>query len=81
MNSATHVYGYSMSVINNTSKPESVLQKKNIMVCFHMVYESKLMRQSLTTHIDGLENTPDLKTMVLYGEKRRYLVTSKHSSI
>ncbi len=34
---ATNIYGGSMSVINITSKPESVLKKKNNAVCYHTV--------------------------------------------
>ncbi len=52
---ATHIYGDSMSVINNTSKPESVLKKKNNTVCYHTVQESVAMGESLTAHIDGKE--------------------------
>ncbi|KAL7460605.1 hypothetical protein ACHAXS_001049 [Conticribra weissflogii] len=33
MDGATHIYGDSMSVINNTSKPESVFKKKKNAVC------------------------------------------------
>ncbi len=40
---ATHIYGDSMPVINNTSKPESVLKKKNNAVCYHTVHESVAM--------------------------------------
>ncbi len=36
---ATHIYGNSMSVINNTLKPKSVLEKKNNTVCYHTVRE------------------------------------------
>ncbi len=35
--------GDSMSVMNNTSKPESVLKKKNNSVCYHIVRESVAM--------------------------------------
>ena len=33
----SYVYGDNMSVINNTSRPESTLKKKNNSICFHMV--------------------------------------------
>ncbi len=32
---ATHIYGDSMSVINNTAKPESILKTTNNAVCYH----------------------------------------------
>ncbi|KAL7455165.1 hypothetical protein ACHAXS_000352, partial [Conticribra weissflogii] len=53
---ATRIYGDSTSVINNTSKPESVLKTKNNAVCYHTVRESVAMGESLTAHIDGDEN-------------------------
>ncbi len=53
---AIHIYGDSMSVINNTLKPESILKKKNNAVCYHTVHESVAMGESLTVHIDGDEN-------------------------
>ncbi len=37
---ATHIDGDSMSVINDTLKPESILKKKNNTVCYHTVHES-----------------------------------------
>ena len=53
---ATYIYGDSMSVINNTSKPKSVLKKKNNAVCYHTVRESVAMGESLITYIDGDKN-------------------------
>ncbi len=73
---ATHIYGDSMSVINNTSKPESVLKKKNNAVCYHTVRELVAMGESLTTHIDGDENPADLLTKVICRGKRRYIVNN-----
>ncbi|KAL7460010.1 hypothetical protein ACHAXS_000478 [Conticribra weissflogii] len=71
---ATHIYGYSMSVINNTSKLESVLKKKNKAVCYHTVCKPVAMGESLTTHIDGNGNPTDLLTKVICSGKRRYIV-------
>ncbi len=50
----------SMSVINSTSKPESVLKKQYNAVCCYTVLESVAMGESLTTHIDGNENPANL---------------------
>ncbi len=44
---ATHIYGYSISLINNTSKPKSALKKKNKTVCYHAVHEPVTMGESL----------------------------------
>ncbi len=62
-----------MSVINNTSKPESVLKYRRNSVCYHIVCKSIAMGKSLTTCIDGNENPVNLLTKVLCGGKRRYL--------
>ncbi len=53
-----------MSVIENTSKPESLIWKKNHSVCCHTVHESVAMEESLTAHIDGNENPTNLLTKV-----------------
>ncbi len=73
---ATHIYGGSMSVINNTSKPESVLKKNNNAVYYHTVYESVAMGESLTAHTDGDENPADLWTKVICSGKRWYVVNN-----
>ncbi len=73
---ATHIYRDSMSVVNDTLKPESTLKKKNNAVCYHTVHESVAMGESLTTHIDGNENPADVLTKVICSGKRRYLVNN-----
>ena len=47
---ATHIYGDIMSVIKNTSKPESTLNKKSNSVCYHAVRESVTMMQPYGSH-------------------------------
>eukprot|EP00957_Ditylum_brightwellii_P049087 3724612-Ditylum_brightwellii.AAC.1 len=39
----TFIYGDNMSVIHNTSKPESQLSKKCNSICYHAVRESVAM--------------------------------------
>ncbi len=73
---ATHIYGDSMSVIKNTSKPESVLKKKKNALCHHTVPESVAMGESLTAIINGDENPTYLLTKVICSGKRRYLVNN-----
>ncbi len=73
---ATHIYRDSMSVINNTSKPESILKNNNNAVCYHTVCESVAMGDSLTTHINGDEIPADLLTKVIWGRKRWYIVNN-----
>ncbi len=67
---ATHVYGDSISIMKNTSKPESTLNKKSNAVCYHAVRESLVMGETLTAHIPAA----DLMTKVLSGIKCQYLV-------
>jgi hypothetical protein len=70
----TYIYGDNMSVINNTSKPESTLKKKSNSICYHFVREAVAMEECLTTWIPTLKNWADLLTKVLSGTKRRELV-------
>ena len=74
MDGPTYVYGDNMSVIFNTSQPESQLKKKSNSACCHAVRESAAMKECFTTHISSLLNFSDLLTKVLYGQKRRNLV-------
>ena len=70
----SYIYGDNMSVINNTSKPESQLKKKSNSICFHFVREAVAMKECLTTHVPTIRNFADLLTKVLSGKKRRDLV-------
>ncbi|KAL7538482.1 hypothetical protein ACHAWF_006106 [Thalassiosira exigua] len=60
----TYIYVDNMSVINHTSKPESVLKKKSNSICYHAVQESVASGESLTTHIPTLKNFADRLTKV-----------------
>ena len=63
-----------MSVIYNTSKPESTLKKKSNSICYHAIRESVAMGESMTAHVPTEYNLADLLTKVLYGLKKRRLV-------
>ena len=65
-----------MSVVHNTSRQESVLRKKSNSACYHAVHESVARGESLVGHIHSKENVAYLMTKVLYGHKRRYLVSN-----
>ena len=60
-----HIYGDNMSVVHNTSRPESVLRKKSNSGCYHAVCESVAMSESLVGHIPSKENVADLMTKIL----------------
>ena len=72
----SYIYGDIMLVMHNSSKPESVLRKKSNSVCYHAVHESVAMGESLVGHVPSKENVADLLIKVLYGHKRRYLVSN-----
>ena len=57
----TYVYGDNMSIIHNTSKPESVLKKKSNSICYHFVREAVAMRECLTKHVPTAINWADLQ--------------------
>ena len=63
-----------MSVVNNTSKPESTFKKKSNSICYHFVREAVAMKECLTTWSPTLKNWADLLTKGLRGRKRRELV-------
>ena len=63
-----------MSVIYNTSRPESCLKKKSNSICYHFVREAVAMKECMTTHVSTLFNWADLLTKVLSGKKRRDMV-------
>ena len=56
---ASYVFGDIMSVIGNTSKPESTLKKKYNMIANHAIHESVAMGKTLTTHIRSENNPAD----------------------
>ena len=72
----SYIYGDNMSVITNTSKPESTLKKKNNSICFHLIREAVTMKECITTHIPTFQNCSDFLTKVLFGKKRMDLVGS-----
>jgi hypothetical protein len=72
---ASYVYGDNMSVVNNTSKPESTLMKKSNSMCYHAVCEAVAMGEALVVHIPTKKNLADLFTKVLYGQTHRFLVS------
>jgi hypothetical protein len=72
----TLIYCDNMSVVHNTTKPESTLKKKSNEICYHACRESITMGESLVSHIRTAENVADLATKILpAGQKRDYLVS------
>jgi hypothetical protein len=72
---ASYVYGDNMSVVANSSKPESTLKKKSTLICYHAVCDAVAMGEALVAHIPTKKNLADLFTKVLYGQTWRFLVS------
>ena len=65
-----------MSVECNSFRLEPVLRKKSNSVCYHTIYESEAMGESLVRHTPIKENVSNLMPKVLYGQKRKYYLVS-----
>jgi hypothetical protein len=72
----TFVYGDNMSVIYNTSRPESTLKKKSNEICYHFARESVAMGESLTAHVRSEDNPADLCTKIIPGGQKRSRLVS-----
>jgi hypothetical protein len=69
------IYGDNMSVVHNTTKPESTLKKKSNQICYHAVREAVAMGECLVTHIPTHLNVADIATKIIpAGSKRNDLV-------
>lgn len=71
----TYIYGDNMSVLHNTSKPESTLKKKSNSIAYHYVRESVAMDESRTGYVKTDFNKADLMTKSLpKGDRREAIV-------
>jgi hypothetical protein len=66
----TFVYGDNMSVVYNTQRPESGLNKSNSL-CYHAVRESAAMVESIIGRVPSVDNTADICTKVVPGGHNR----------
>ena len=58
----SYIYGYSMSVIHNTQRPEYTSKKKSNYIFYSAVCDSVRMGESLTGHIGTNKKCSDLAT-------------------
>ena len=65
INTPSYVYGDNMSVIHNTQRPESTLNKKSNSICFHAIRESVTIQESLTGHVSSENNPADIATKLI----------------
>jgi hypothetical protein len=73
MKGASYVYGNNMSVVIDSSKPESTLKKKSNSICYQAVREAVAMGEALVAHIPTKKNL--LFAKMLYGQTWRFLVS------
>ena len=66
-----YVYGDNMSVIYNTSQPESTLKKKSNSICYHAMRKAVASGKCLTPKYKTSDNYSDMMTNVLYGQKKQ----------
>jgi hypothetical protein len=60
-----HMYGDSASVIQNVTRPESPLKKKNLVLCFHFVRENAAIKTIDPVQLASKDNFADLLTKSL----------------
>jgi hypothetical protein len=71
----TYTFCDNMSVVHNTSAPESMLKKKSNSIAYHAVREAVAMGELLIGYIKSEENIADVMTKVLpNGAKRDSLI-------
>ena len=64
-----------MSVIHDASKPESTLKKQCNAIAYLAIHESVAMRASLTGHTRSEDNSADLLTKIVTGQKQKHLMS------
>jgi hypothetical protein len=65
INRPSYIYVDNMSVVTNSSKPESTLKKKSNSVYYHAVREAAAMGGCLVAHIPTKQNLADLFAKIL----------------
>jgi hypothetical protein len=65
LNLPTFTFGVNMSMIFNTSHPESMLRKESNSICYHAVHKSVTMGKMITAHEPSITNPADIATKVL----------------
>ena len=67
----SYIYGNNMSVIHNTQRPESMLEKKSNSICFHAICDAVSMGKCLTGHVSTHNNHADISRKVIPGGRKR----------
>ena len=69
----THVLVDNMSVVYNTTRPESTLKKKSNSIAYHYVRESAAAAEIKISHVESSENVSDMLTKLQTGPERKRL--------
>jgi monomeric isocitrate dehydrogenase len=67
-----------MSVVKNSSLPESVLSKNHTSICYHRVREAVAAGILWIAKVDSKDNLADLLTKQLSNEARGYIIACIH---
>ena len=57
------IYRDNISVIHNTQRPESTLNKKSNSICYHAIREPVAMKESLTGNVPSVDNPADILSL------------------
>jgi hypothetical protein len=71
----SYIYGDNMSVIHNTQRPESKLNKKSNSICYHACREAVASGEARTGHVRSEMNPADICTKVIPGGMKRNSLT------
>jgi hypothetical protein len=71
LDSPTYVYVDNMSVVHNTQRPESTLNKKSNSICYHFARECVAAGEAMMGHVPTNENPADLATKIIGGGQKR----------
>ena len=69
-----YVYGDNMSVIHNTTSPESTLKKKHKSIAYHFVREGVARGEWIITYVKSKDNLADILTKTLPQPAREVLL-------
>jgi hypothetical protein len=67
----TYMYCDNMSMVNNTTAPDSMLKKKSNSIAYHVVREAVAMGELLVAYISTDDNIADVMMKALPGGERR----------
>ena len=70
-----YIFGDNISVLLNSSVPDSILLKKSNSIDYHFVQEASAFGEWLTAYIASEKNVADMLTKPLSGEKRKRFIS------